>query len=185
MKIFAETERFILREILLSDVDGFFELDSDPDVHKYLGNNPINSKSQTIDAINLIRAQYSTNGIGRWAIIDKKTNKFIGWTGFKLITNETNHHKNYYELGYRLTKKYWRQGIATETALASLEYAFIKLDKKEVHAIADSENKGSNKFLNKIGFTFIETFDLDGIKHNWYKIDRTTPLIGLPAHQNH
>lgn len=185
MKIFAETERFILREILLSDVDGFFELDSDPDVHKYLGNNPIKSKSQAIDTINFIRAQYSSNGIGRWAIIDKKTNKFIGWTGFKLITKETNLHKNYFDLGYRLIKKYWGQGIATETALASLEYAFNKLNKKEVYAIADCENNGSNKILNKIGFTFIETFDLDGIKHNWYKIDRTGTSVDVLAHQNH
>lgn len=179
MKIFAETERFILREIIPSDADGFFELDSDPDVHKYLGNKPITSRVQAIDAINLIRAQYVTNGIGRWAIIDKKTNLFVGWTGLKLITDETNHHKNYYDLGYRLIKKYWRLGIATETALASLEYAFSKLQAKEVYAIADRENDGSNKILNKIGFSFIETFDLDGIKHNWYKINRDTPIVGV------
>ena len=182
MKIFTETERFILREIMPSDAEGFFELDSDPDVHKYLGNKPVTSIAQAIDAINLIRAQYVNNGIGRWAIIEKKTNLFVGWTGFKLITDETNHHKNYYDLGYRLIKKYWGQGIATETALASLEYAFNKLQTNEVYAIADCENDGSNKILNKIGFNFIETFDLEGIKHNWYKIDRRIPSAGaLPV----
>lgn len=30
MKIFAETDRFILREVLLTDVEGLYELDSDP-----------------------------------------------------------------------------------------------------------------------------------------------------------
>ena len=35
MKIFAETDRFLLRELLPSDIDGMFELDSDPEVHKY------------------------------------------------------------------------------------------------------------------------------------------------------
>ena len=42
MKVFVETERLILRELLPTDIDGMFELDSDPVVHKYLGNNPIN-----------------------------------------------------------------------------------------------------------------------------------------------
>ena len=37
MKIFVETERLILRELLPSDDEGMFELDSDPDVHKYVG----------------------------------------------------------------------------------------------------------------------------------------------------
>ncbi|WP_316761156.1 GNAT family N-acetyltransferase [Pedobacter aquatilis] len=174
MKIFAETERFILREILPTDAEGFFELNADPEVQKYLGNKPITSTTQAIEDINFIRAQYLSNGIGRWAIIDKKTNKFIGWTGLKLITEETNHHKNYYDLGYRLIKRYWGQGIATETAIASLEYAFDKLQANEVYAIADCENDGSNKILNKIGFSFIETFNFDGIKHNWYKIERKT-----------
>jgi ribosomal-protein-alanine N-acetyltransferase len=173
MKIFIETKRLILREILPTDVDGLFELDSDPEVHKYLGNKPVKDKNQIIDIINFIRQQYKDNGIGRWAIIDKKTNNFIGWSGIKLVTELTNNHQNYYELGYRLIKRYWGQGIATETAVASLEFAFDKLKTDEVYAIADCKNDGSNKILQKVGLQFIETFDLNGIKHNWYKINRT------------
>lgn len=173
MEIFTETDRFILREILPADVDGMFQLDSDPEVHKYLGNKPVTSRDQIVDVINFIRKQYTDNGIGRWAIIDKKTNDFIGWTGLKFVTELTNNHKNYYDLGYRLRKKYWGKGIATETAFASLRYAFDKLNANEVYAIADCENEGSNKILNKIGFKFIETFDFDGVKHNWYKIEKT------------
>ena len=149
-----------------------FELDSDPDVHKYLGNKPVTNKEQIVDVINFIRQQYIDNGIGRWAIIDKKTNDFIGWSGLKFVTDLTNNNKNYYDLGYRLIKKYWGQGIAIETAIASLRYAFENLNANEVYAMADCENNGSNKILKKVGLRFIETFDLDGIKHNWYKIER-------------
>jgi len=164
MKIFAETERLILREILPTDVKGMYQLDAAPDVHKYLGNKPVTSREQTVEVINFIRQQYIDNGIGRWAIIDKKSHEFLGWTGLKLVTDETNHHKNYYDLGYRLIKKYWGKGIATESAFASLEYAFYKLDAKEAYAMADCENNGSNNILKKVGLDFIETFDLDGIK---------------------
>ena len=171
MKIFAETERLILREILPTDVDGFFELDSDPEVHRYLGNKPISRKEQAAEVIHFIRQQYIEHGIGRWAIIDKKSDDFIGWTGLKFVTELINNHKNYYDLGYRLVKKYWGKGIATETALASLNYAFHELNLPRVFAIADCENIASNTVLKKAGLKFIESFDYDGTKHNWYKID--------------
>ncbi len=172
MKIFLETERLILRELLPSDIDGMFELDSDPEVHKYLGNKPVTSREQISDVINFIRQQYIDNGIGRWAIIDKKTNNFIGWTGLKFVTELTNHHKNYYDLGYRLIRKYWGKGIATETAIASLKYAFEELKTNDVYAISDCENKGSNKILRNVGLKFIERCDFNGIEHNWYRITK-------------
>jgi len=173
MKIFVETERLILREILPSDVDGMFELDADPDVHKYLGNKPVKDKEQINKIIGFIRQQYTDNGIGRWAIIDKKNNAFMGWTGLKFVTDLTNNHKDYYDLGYRIIKKYWGRGIATESAIASLKYAFEQLKVEEVYAMADCDNDGSNKILTTVGLNYIERFDLDGIKHNWYKIERS------------
>lgn len=172
MKIFAETERLILREILPTDIDGMYELHSDLEVHKYLGNNIITNKEQIAGLINFVRQQYLNYGIGRWAIIDKKTNEFIGWSGLEWVTEEINKHTNFYDLGYRLIRRFWGQGIATETAFASLSYAFNKLKTNVVFARADCENIGSNKILKKVGLKFIETFDLDEIKHNWYKIDR-------------
>jgi [ribosomal protein S5]-alanine N-acetyltransferase len=172
MKIFAETERLLLRELLPADVDGYFEMDSDPDVHTYLGSEPMQQKEQAANAIQFIRQQYIDNGIGRWAVIDKKTNAFLGWAGLKLITELTNNHINYLDLGYRFIKKYWGQGFASEAAAASLAYAFNELQANEVYAIADCENKASNKILTKTGLTLVETFVLHDIPCNWYKIDR-------------
>lgn len=171
MKIFAETERLILREILPTDFDGMFELDSNAEVHRYLGNNPVSSNEEVINNINLIRQQYIDNGIGRWAIINKENMQFIGWTGLRLITHKINNHSNYYDLGYRLIQNYWGKGLATESAIASLHYAFNTLKLTKVYAIADCQNKGSNNILLKVGMNFIESFDLDGTMHNWYEID--------------
>ncbi len=172
VNIFKETERFILREILPTDVDGMFELDSDPEVHRYLGNKPLVTKDQSREIIQFVRQQYRDHGIGRWAIIDKKTNAFVGWTGLKFITERTNNHIHYYDIGYRLIKKYWGQGIATETALAALDYAFETLKANEVYASASCENIGSNKILKKIGLNLVETFYYKDIKCNWYKIEK-------------
>ena len=172
MKIFAETERLILRELVPADDAGMFELDSDPEVHLYLGNKPVTSIEQSREAIAFIRLQYIENGIGRWAVIEKATGDFIGWSGLKLLTTEVNHHILFYDIGYRLIKRYWGKGYATESALAALSYGFNELKLTEIYGMADVDNLGSNNILKKIGLNFIETFDYDGVMHNWYKIER-------------
>lgn len=176
MKIITETERLIIREILPTDVDEMFELHSDPEVHKFLGNKTVTSKAQVIEIIDFVRHQYLEHGVGRWAMINKNTNEFLGWTGLEFVTKETNNHKDYYDLGYRLIKRFWGQGIATESAVASLAYAFDNLNTNQVYAMADCLNEGSNRILKKVGLKFMKTFYLEGINHNWYRIERAEYL---------
>lgn len=172
MKIFTETERLILREVLPTDTDGFFELDSDPEVHKYLGNKPIQNKSQAEEIITFIRNQYIDNGIGRWAMVEKSTNSFIGWTGLKLVTEKINNQSNYHDLGYRLIRKFWGKGYATESAIASLNYGFTNLNLHEIVGIAHINNTASNAILKKTGFRFVKQFEYDHATHNWYCINK-------------
>lgn len=169
-----ETERFILRELEISDAPGMFALDSDSDVHKYLGNNPVTELKQSIAAIEIVRNQYIKNGIGRWAIIDKITNDFLGWTGLKW-EEQLRSEFSYYDIGYRIRKEYWGKGIATETAIASLKFGFEKMNLKEISAAADVGNIASNRVLQKIGMKQVETFYIDNDKCNWYTIKQTNP----------
>lgn len=163
----------MLRELLSDDLDGMFELDSDPEVHRYLGNKPVVEKEQLVEVINKVRMQYQQYGIGRWAIVDKNTNDFIGWAGLKFVTEKINGHQNFYDLGYRLIRRYWGLGIATETANAALAYAFNTLALDELYAAASCENVASNKVLHRIGMKCVETFYYEEIKCNWYRIDKT------------
>lgn len=170
MKIIAETDRLILRELIAEDEAGMFELDSDPEVHQYVGKNPVESIEQIQDVIEFIQQQYKDNGVGRWAVIKKDTNEFIGWAGLKLFKNEINHHSNFYELGYRFQKKHWGKGYATEAALASVKYGKEELKLKEIFAMTDVENINSKKVLEKTGFKLIETFDDNGDATDWFKL---------------
>ncbi len=170
MKI--QTERLILREINESDIQGIFELDSDPKVHAYLGNNPIKSLAEAKNIVAYIKNQYVENGIGRWAIIDKASNEFVGWSGLK-YEKEIRKNFNYYDLGYRIKRKFWNKGIATETAIEALKYGFTTMNLTEIYAAANIDNIGSNKILTKIGFDFVETFEYDGKMHNWYQFNQT------------
>jgi ribosomal-protein-alanine N-acetyltransferase len=170
MKIFIETERLIIRELLPTDDEAMFELDSDKEVHKYLGNKPVTTIEQSRVVIALIRKQYEDNGIGRWAMIEKETGTFIGWTGLKLITERTNNHINYYDIGYRLIRKHWGKGYAYESAKASIDYGFNKLQLKEIYGMANAHNLASKKILIKSGLKHLETFELEGELTDWYKI---------------
>ncbi|MGO4289732.1 GNAT family N-acetyltransferase [Chitinophaga sp. RAB17] len=172
MEIFVSTARLILRELIPADGPGMFELDSDPEVQRYLTNQLITTIEEAREKINFIRQQYKENGIGRWAVIEKDTDNFVGWAGLKLITIPFNNHVDYYDLGYRFIKKYWGRGYATECTIASLNYGFNQLKPDAIYACADVENIGSNRVLEKTGFKMQETFQLDQVLHNWFKISR-------------
>lgn len=172
MKIFVETDRLILREIVESDAPGMYQLDSDPEVHRYLGNNPVQHIDQVKKIIENIRKQYKENGIGRWAVIDKVSNDFIGWSGLKYEKMPINNKNGYYDLGYRIRREYWRKGIATETAREALKYGFNTLNLREICAAADVDNIASNTVLKKVGLKFIEQFHFEEKPCNWYKIER-------------
>ncbi|SDK58262.1 Acetyltransferase (GNAT) domain-containing protein [Pedobacter sp. ok626] len=170
MKMIIETERLYFRELLETDVDGIFSLDSDPEVHQYLGKNPIKTSQQAKDVISSIRKQYVDNGVGRLAIIEKETNDFVGWGGFKLITDLTNGHIGYHDLGYRFIKTFWGKGYATESSKAAVEYAFNQLKLHVIYAIADIGNLQSQKVLKKCGFIEKGLFDYDLVPHYWFEL---------------
>lgn len=180
MKFYIETDRLILRDFLESDVEGMYELDSNPEVHRYLGNNPIKEINQIPPIIQFVRQQYEENGIGRWAVIEKKTNAFIGWSGLKLVKETRNQQSNYYDVGYRLIQKYWGQGYATESALASLNYGFGEMNLETICAAAQAENMASNKVLQKCGLKLINQYFENDVLENWYQITQAQWLDRIP-----
>jgi ribosomal-protein-alanine N-acetyltransferase len=172
MQIFIETERLIIRELLPTDDEAMFELDSDPQVHEFLGKSPVKTIEEVRDIIAFIRQQYIHNGIGRWAMVEKASGNFIGWTGLKLVRNTVNNHTDFYDLGYRLIKKYWGKGYATESAIACRDYGFNMLHQDKLCAITDVNNLDSRKVLEKAGFKCLETFDYEGEPHFWLEAGR-------------
>jgi RimJ/RimL family protein N-acetyltransferase len=172
MKLPIITERLILRKITPEDLDDLFLLDSNPEVVKYLGIKPFIRKEETLNLIESLLNQYEKNGTGRLAVIEKETNRFIGWSGIKLLTEEVNGFKNVYELGYRFLPEFWGKGYATESAQASLDLGFNQLNADKIYAYADVENQSSNYILTKLGFENKGTFLDKGDNCNWYELDK-------------
>ena len=73
MNPILETSRCYLRELSVDDALHFYELNSDPEVIQYTGDQAfesIETARQFLENYN----PYSTSGYGRWAVIDKKNN---------------------------------------------------------------------------------------------------------------
>ncbi|MFD1062451.1 GNAT family N-acetyltransferase [Winogradskyella litorisediminis] len=162
----------MLREFNLDDADALFQLDSNPIVHEYLGNNPVKDKAESIKYIENCISKYKTQGICRLATLEKRSGKFIGWSGLRFIDDYTfNNHTNFYDVGYRLLPEFWNKGYATEAGKASVNYGFNTLNLKTIYGITETGNIASHKALLKIGLNYIEDF-----KHTndstlrWYNI---------------
>jgi len=177
MKVFKESDRIVLRELLPSDKDAMFEMDSDPEVHKYLWQNPITRLEQAEATIAFVRAQYIEHGIGRWAIVEKESNQFVGWGGLKLITTPINGHVNFYDVGYRLLRRFWGKGYATESAKLSVQYAFEELHATAVYAMADPNNLASRNALEKTGLKIDGHCEYEGLKCDWFELSREDCLM--------
>jgi [ribosomal protein S5]-alanine N-acetyltransferase len=151
-----ETERTIMRKLTTEDAKDFYTLNLDEKVLKYTGDKPFENIQASIDFLTNYD-QYEKYGVGRLAVIDKETSKFIGWCGLKYSQD-----KNEYDIGFRFYRNYWNKGYATETSKKCLNVGFTELGIEKIVGRAMKENIGSVKVLEKIGMTFKETFDFEG-----------------------
>ena len=157
MHIVFETPRLILRRFTEEDAALLLYLNRDPEVIKYVHESPLETEEQALNIIrNIILPQYE-NDLGRWAIHIKESMEFIGWCGLKYLpkNDET-------DLGYRLVKKEWGKGIASEAAQHTLQYGFNQLKLELITGKAHKENTASLNILEKLGMQFIREEIEDG-----------------------
>ena len=167
-----DTTRLHLRPFIEADAAGMFALDSDPAVHQYLGGiggYMSTSLEQSAATVAFIQAQYTANGIGRWAVLLRKTGEFMGWAGLKLVAGPVNDQQNFYDLGYRFRPQFWRQGYGYEAAQAWFDYGFQTLALPRICAYADVENLGSRRILEKVGLQPVTEFEEGGTRCVWYE----------------
>jgi [ribosomal protein S5]-alanine N-acetyltransferase len=150
MQIIFETPRLILRQFTEADAPLILALNSDPEIVKYVHELPLKTQEQAEKILlDTILPQYK-NDLGRWAIYTKDNMDFIGWCGLKYRPE-----LDEIDLGYRLMKKAWGKGFATEAAQHTLDHGFKNLNCKLITARAHIENIASIKVLEKIGMDFI------------------------------
>jgi ribosomal-protein-alanine N-acetyltransferase len=143
-----KTERLILRPMTKDDVEDVFTMRRDDEIMRFI-REPVVSRKEAEDWINMISSRWTKNGIGFCGIIEKTSGKFAGWCGlWQLKENQE------IEVGYAIVKDFWRKGFASEAAKAILKYAFDELNLEKIVAVARPENAGSRGVMEKIGMRF-------------------------------
>lgn len=172
------TERLILRQWKQTDHSTFIKMGSDPEVMKYF--HEILTPQKSIEMAEKIYELIEQNGWGFWAVELKDTGEFIGFIGLHYQPTLFE-FSPCVEIGWRLLKKYWGKGYATEGGRAALTYAFEKLNLNKVVAFTACVNKPSEAVMRKLGMKKVRQFKHPELPaghflqdHVLYEIDKDT-----------
>jgi len=150
-----KTERLGLRNWLPSDEAPFIEMGQDPEVMRYFPNTL--SKEEVQLSIENFRKHFDAFGYTYFAMDELSTGHFIGFTGLKLQTFESEYTPSV-DIGWRLARSAWGKGYATEAAQACMDAAFNRYYLNEVYSYCPDLNEDSEAIMKKIGMEFIGTF---------------------------
>lgn len=152
-----ETERLLIRKLILEDLEPFHQLESNPKVLKYATGEVKNLKENKTELLDLInRYDKHLNDFWIYAIERKSDKEFIGTLA--LVKDNIDD-----EIGYRFLEKYWGNGYGFEVCKATISYCRQIGIKKLVGYVVD-ENIASAKILEKLGFKTVKHFISDDIK---------------------
>ncbi len=157
-----QTARMSLRLLSLGDANYLFDLDSDPEVVKYITGGKTSTMEDchnVIDRVMKLHEKYQ-NQFGLWLAFDRVTHEFMGWFLFRPDKKDPD-NTQVVELGYRFKQKFWGKGLATEGSKAFLDYGFGELKLEKIFAIAMKTNLKSQAVMKKLGlsheYDYIET----------------------------
>jgi RimJ/RimL family protein N-acetyltransferase len=168
------TPRLILRRFTFDDGPEVVELDSDPEVVRFVG--MPNRETTTLDIWRerlwpKTLAWYERGPeYGFWAVHTREDEAFIGWFHYRP-------HPDIWpsdpELGYRFARRAWGKGYATEGGRALLDRGFRELRDARVHARAERPNVASWRVMEKLGMCYERlVIQPDGIREVRYAIGR-------------
>lgn len=144
-----KTDRLILRPFTLEDA---------PDVHRLAGERAVAHNTLNIpypyeeemarDWISTHQEKFEDGELVNFAIVKADENILIGTVGLRIMRRDERA-----ELGYWIGRPFWDQGYCTEAAKAVLEYGFMMLRLRRIHASHFGRNSASGRVMKKIGMT--------------------------------
>lgn len=159
-----ETERLVVRELALNDMDALFELYSYEGMTDYMeGLYPYEEEYEYQKAY--IANMYRFFGYGMWLVFEKETGKLVGRAGVE----HREELEGELELGYAIGTPWQGRGYATEVCTAITRYVSEQLGFEEICSLVEPENRVSVHLLEKWGFTLERELTLDGTRYKKYK----------------
>ncbi|TCP45072.1 RimJ/RimL family protein N-acetyltransferase [Tamaricihabitans halophyticus] len=136
------------------------ELDSDPEVMRYIGQGRARSAEEVAEYHRKrLAVADRVPGLGFWVgLVD---GQFVGWWILEPPERpDQGPVHGQAELGYRLLRRYWRQGLASEGGRALLGYGFDHCGLDRIFAETMAVNTGSRAVMESIGMRYVRGFQL-------------------------
>ena len=149
--IYLQTNRLIIRDHKLEDLEGYFALFSHKETMYYVPGNYMatieEAKKDLDDMLDENKKEDRTKYYFR--IEDKQNKTHIGNIGYTVM--ETTPLGKLVGVGYFLYPEFWSKGYATEALKEVIRFAFEEGDVFRIEASCKKENAGSEKVMIKCG----------------------------------
>jgi RimJ/RimL family protein N-acetyltransferase len=144
-RVILTTERLLLRELTMDDVDGLLDIFGDPIAMAFYRST--RDREQTAEWIEWARLSYAEHGFGLWAVVRGEDGRFLGDCGPMLQPIEG---ELVPEIGYHVVRSEWGRGYASEAAIASRDWLWEHTDFERICSIVDQENLASRRVAERV-----------------------------------
>ncbi|MDC6168027.1 GNAT family N-acetyltransferase [Paucibacter sp. XJ19-41] len=158
MPLTLNTARLLLRPWRDSDRAPFAALNADPEVMEFFP--ALQSREQSDASIDLWTAQFAERGWSNWAVELRDSAAFIGFIGLSVPRRQLP-FSPCVEIGWRLARAHWGQGLATEGARAALAAGFEQLGLAEIVSFTALTNLRSRAVMERLGMRSDSAEDFD------------------------
>ncbi|WP_431322599.1 GNAT family N-acetyltransferase [Rhizobium sp. YTU87027] len=159
MTVILTTDRLILRNWTEEDRSLFHEINSDPDVMEFFAFR--RDRAEADSMLDTIRDSIATTGLGFYAMALKETDEPIGFCGLWKPKLEPFLPAGTIEVGWRLVRRHWGKGYATEAGTAALRHGFTQFDPSEIVSFAVTDNHRSTAVMHRLGLHHEPDRDFD------------------------
>ncbi|MFD9791621.1 GNAT family N-acetyltransferase [Streptomyces sp. NPDC059070] len=145
-----ETPRLILRRWREEDVAPMAAVNADPEVMRWIRDGSVRDERQTREGIRAWEGEWESRGFGLFAVELRSTGEMAGFTGLS-VPGYLPEMLPAVEVGWRLGRSHWGQGLATEAAVAAVRFGFVERGLERLVSIAQVGNDASERIMTKLG----------------------------------
>nr|WP_296071523.1 GNAT family N-acetyltransferase [uncultured Actinoplanes sp.] len=160
------TDRLVLRRWRAGDLDALAALNADPEVMRYILDGRTRTRQESAEALDRMIRHWDEHGFGLFAVELKETGEFAGWAGLA-IPAFLPEVLPAVEIGWRLARRFWGSGYATEAATEAMRFGFEDVGLDRIISIRHVGNVRSARVMEKLG-----------LRHAF---DTVVPGVGQPV----
>jgi RimJ/RimL family protein N-acetyltransferase len=151
------TQRITLLPLAEEHLEWELELDVDPEVMRYLGG-PASTREEVEGAHGRrIAAAKKVEGLGFW--VGLVEGEFVGWWTLQPAHGpDQPDDPGVADLGYRMLRRHWGKGLASEGARALVRYGFEDVGLDRIIAQTLAVNVGSWTVMERAGLTYVRAY---------------------------